>query len=262
MVFINLLTIKEIGMKLNQAGRLSNIPLCIYGTDEIPGNAELVNKIDRCLAKAIFSLSINKSMNAIYISEDNLIGICPGGQAWLGYKPFLPMLKYFLSTGIKSFRKGAAEFLLSSPELAEKQLKMIGNLEPLGKFTVIQKYDTIENDKIDVKSFLCFGNAEQIRNLCSLAYFNPEDSFTIQVPWGASCASFITYSARISQKYSENTIIIGPTDPTGNYWFPENFLSIGIPFKIAERMALDLEKSFIKKRPTVAYPSKRTLILR
>ena len=32
-------------MKLNQAGRLSNIPLCIYGTDEIPGNAELVNKV-------------------------------------------------------------------------------------------------------------------------------------------------------------------------------------------------------------------------
>ncbi|KKK92579.1 hypothetical protein LCGC14_2701530, partial [marine sediment metagenome] len=53
-------------------------------------------------------------------------------------------------------------------------------------------------------------------------------------------------------------IIIGPSDPTGNYWFPRNYLSIGIPFEIAKRMARDLDQSFITKRSEVAYPVNRT----
>jgi len=60
------------------------------------------------------------------------------------------------------------------------------------------------------------------------------------------------------EKAPKNCIIIGPTDPTGNYWFPQNYLSMGIPFEIAIRMARDLDDSFILKRPEVAYPIKRT----
>ena len=251
------LTIKEIGIKLTQAGMLTTSVLCVYGTEIIPLNAVPMKKINRCLANAIFTLSTQQNINKVYIGGDDLKGYCPGGQAWFGYNSFTPLLKYFLSTGSKDFRGGAAEFLIANPDLAEKQLKSIGKIIPLGKYTVIQKCDVLDDEDLEVKTFICFGVSEQIRNLCSLAHFRPVNVVNIQIPWGASCASFITYPAGMAENNSKNSIIIGPTDPTGNYWFPQNYLSIGIPFDIAKRMAHDLDQSFITKRPKIAYPVNR-----
>ena len=181
-------------------------------------------------------------------------GCCPGGQAWIGYKTFLPQLKYFISTGTSDFRNGAAEYLLAGPDVAERQLNSFGKITPLGKYTVVHKCEFMDNNDVDVKAILCFGHAEQIRNLCSLLYFRNTTGSTISIPWGPSCASFISYPAGLIETNSDKNVIVGPTDPTGNYWFPENYLSIGIPYDIASRMALDLDSSFIMKRPKVAYP--------
>jgi len=251
------LTIKEIGIKLAQAGMLDTDPLCVYGLETIPVDATPIKKINRCIANSIFILSSQKNFNKIYIGENDLDGCCPGGQAWFGYKGFMSMLKYFLSTGSEDFRGGAAEFLIANPDLAEKQLKSIGEITPLGKHIIIQKSSEIVDKDLDIKSFLCFGKPQQVRNLCSLAHFRPENEVNIQIPWGPSCASFVTYPAGMAEKGPTNCIIIGPTDPTGNYWFPQNYLSLGIPFEIAERMAQDLDQSFITKRPKVAYPERK-----
>ncbi len=253
------LTIKEIGNRLTQAGRLKAFPLCIYGSDTYPNNALPLNEINRCLAHAIFSMSIDKKINSIYIGNDVLNGCCPGGQAWFGFKEFTPNLKFFLSTGSKDFRNGAAEYLIADPEFAEKRLNSIGKIKPLGKYIVIRKCDDMDEVNFKVHAFLCFGNSEQIRNLCSLAYFRPEEGFRIEMPWGPSCASFVTYVTGMAESFPNNRIILGPTDPTGNWWFPQDFLSIGIPFIIAKRLAEDVEQSFISKRPKIAYPDKREL---
>jgi hypothetical protein len=249
-------TIKEIGFKLKQAGRLETTPLCVYGSEIIPKNGIPVTQINRCIANAIYNLSIHETINSIYIGNNALEGCCPGGQAWLGYNSFHPQLKYFISIGSQDFRGGAAEFLLANPDLAEQQLKSVGKISPIGKYTVIQKCDYVEEKVINVISFLCFGDSEQIRNLCSLAYFQPDNGFIVKMPWGPSCASFISYPAGLINE-NKNSVILGPTDPTGNYWFPQNYLSIGIPFNIAERMANDVDNSFIAKRPEVAYPKNR-----
>jgi hypothetical protein len=251
-------TIKEIGMKLAQAGRLQANPLCIYGADTIPERSIPIKKINRCIANAIFTLSVHKDIYSIYIGYNALEGCCPGGQAWFGYKSFEPKLKYFLSTGSKDFRDGVSEFLIADPELAEKRLNSIGKITPLGKYIVIQKCESIDEQDLNVKAFICFGISEQIRNLCSLTYFGSEKDYNIQIPWGPSCASFVSYPAGMTEKGPKNCIIIGPTDPTGNYWFPQNYLSMGIPFEIAIRMARDLDDSFISKRQEIAYPVKRT----
>ncbi|MFX1457038.1 MAG: DUF169 domain-containing protein [Promethearchaeota archaeon] len=250
-------SIIEIGKKLARAGMLTTSVLCIYGSDTVPVSGIPIKKMNRCIANAIFTLSSQEKINIVYIGEDNLEGCCPGGQAWFGYKIFMPMLKYFLSTGSEEFRNGASEFLIANPELAEKQLKSIGKIIPLGKYTVIQRCDSIKDQDLEVKAFLCFGVSEQIRNLCSLAHFRPEKSVNIQIPWGPSCGSFVTFPTSIAENGPKNCVIIGPSDPTGNYWFPQEFLSIGIPSKIAERMAQDLDSSFIIKRSEVAYPKKR-----
>ena len=90
------LTIKEIGIKLTRAGRLKTSVLCVYGTEKKPDSATPIKKINRCIASAIFTLTTKKKIKRVYIGEDDLDGCCPGGQAWFGYKGFMPMLKYFL----------------------------------------------------------------------------------------------------------------------------------------------------------------------
>jgi hypothetical protein len=251
------LSIKEIGNKLAQAGNLKTSVLCVYGSETVPVAATPIKKINRCIANSIFTLSIQNNIDTIYIGEDDLEGCCPGGQAWFGYKRFMPMLKYFLSTGSEDFMSGAAEFLIANPDLAEKQLQSIGNIIPLGNYIVIKKCDNIEGQELNLKAFICFGRSEQIRNLCSLMHFRPEKSIEVKIPWGPSCASFVTYPTGMAEGGPKNCIVIGPSDPTGNFWFPENYLSIGIPFDIAKQMAHDLNNSFIVKRSEVAYPPNR-----
>jgi hypothetical protein len=46
-------------------------------------------------------------------------------------------------------------------------------------------------------------------------------------------------------------------DPTGNAWFPPEYMAIGIPLQVAEKMHEDLEDSFAIKRPEVANPKIR-----
>ncbi len=96
----------------------------------------------------------------------------------------MPMLKFFLSTGSKDFRNGAAEFLIANPDLAEKRLNSVGKITPLGKYIVIRKcidIDEQNQQNFVVNGFLCFGYSEQIRNLCSLAYFRPGEAFKIKL---------------------------------------------------------------------------------
>ena len=138
------LNVNQIGDKLAQGGRLKDMPLCIYGSENLPDNAVSSIEINRCIARAIFSLNKEKETDLIYVRDDGKKSCCPGGQAWFGYKGFMPMLKYFLSTGIKSFRNGAAEYLIADPDLVEKRLASVGKIKPLGKKEKFREFhDTI-----------------------------------------------------------------------------------------------------------------------
>jgi len=251
------LTPNDIGRKLKQAGRLSSQPLCIYGTDTFPAGFISSIEINRCIARVIFTLATDSTHSGVYINLDDKKECCPGGQAWLGFQPFAPYLKYFLSSGSPDFRNGSAEYLISDPDLVENRLKLIGKITPLANVIIIQRSDQISGQNSEIKAFLCFGEAEEIRNLCSLVYFHSEKSSGIQIPWGPSCASFITYPTGMIELNKQNNAILGPTDPTGNFWFPQNFLSMGIPYKIAKQMAEDVDSSFIGQRPKVAYPVRK-----
>ncbi len=248
----------EIGRKLKQAGRLQSQPLLIYGVETPPKNSISSIDINRCIANAIYSVASDSSFHSsIHIGRDDQKQCCPGGQAWLGYKPFLSHLKYFLSTGTPEFRNGKSEFLISDPDLVDKRLPPAGSITPLGKFIVICRSDEPVEADSEIKTFLCFGNSEQIRNLCSLAYFHSNNSYGVHMPWGPSCASFISYPTGMIETNIKNGVILGPTDPTGNHWFPEDHLSLGIPFQTALQMAKDVGSSFIGKRPKIAFPDRR-----
>ncbi|HEX3014625.1 MAG TPA: DUF169 domain-containing protein, partial [Methanobacterium sp.] len=118
------------------------------------------------------------------------------------------------------------------------------------------------DESIDVKSIICFGNGEQIRNLSSLIHFRTKNPFNaINIPFGPACATLVTYPAGMAEKAPKETAFVGPVDPTGNVWFPPEYMAIGIPLKIATRMHEDLNNSFAARRPEVASPKIRDKII-
>lgn len=252
------LSINEIGAKLRGAGRLRTRPLCVYGSKTIPDETKSSTSISRCVAQAIATVAFRDNTPSIYVTAEMPETCCPGGLAHFGFTRFNPGIKYFVSTGSKDYRDGAAEFLRASPELFDECQRMIGRITPLNRYIVIQACAGITNADPRVRSVLCFGNAEQIRNLISLIQFRSLDPFqNTLAPQGAACASFVSYAAGMVEKFAPDASVVGPTDPTGNRWFPQDYLSLAIPIKIARRMAEDLENSFIMKRPAVAYPEQR-----
>lgn len=267
-------TIKEIGESLKRAGMLETIPLCVYGSDSIPEDAVSMVTIDTCAAKAILTAAAVKNTPPLYMGQDCLKGVCLGGITWLGFsKKISPYIKYFVSTGHKNFRDGTAEYLKASPDLFEKFKESIGPIELPGKYLVVRPYDSfnevngdfeysegsgVKTDIPVIRSFLCFGNGQQIRNLCSLIHFRTENPFESVIgPFGPACATMITYPAHLAENTPKNASFIGPIDPTGNSWFPMDFMALGIPLNIAKDMCHDLKDSFAVKRPEVAYPEQR-----
>lgn len=250
------LTIAEIGHRLESAGRLRAKPLCVYGAEEAPEGLVPIGKIDRCVAKAMLMISYGKGKGA-YLGDGALGGCCPGGTGWLGHTKFAEGLKHFISTGDKSFRGGAAEFLKRRPELVEASYAKVGEIKAMSRYTVIRWAEEINEDP-GVHSIMCFGTAEQVRNLTALNHFGTDDVFgSALMPWGPTCATLVTYPAGLAANAPRDAVFVGPVDPTGNEWFPEDFMAIAMPLRTARRMCEDLELSFIAKRSTVAYPDKR-----
>ena len=253
-----MLSVSEIGKKLSLAGRLSSRPLCVYGSRMIPTGVTPSTSIDPCMARAIATVAFREKTPPIYVTAEMPESCCPGGLAHLGFIMFNPGIKYFVSTGSKEYREGQAEFLRASPEFVEENQRRMGKITPLGKYVIIAPCADLTSEDPGVRSLLCFGTAEQIRNMVSLVHFRSIDPFhDTLVPQGAACASFVSYAAGMVEKAPVDTVFVGPSDPTGNTWFPQDCLSLAIPIKIAKRMANDLENSFIEKRPTVAYPERR-----
>lgn len=257
MVKISYNSFAEISKSLKKAIGLDTFPLAIYGSANKPDNAVSMCSIDRCVARSMLVNAIDKDEPAHYIGKDNLKGCCPGAMTYMGFKEPLKFIKYFVSTGNPRFRGGEAEYLKASPELVEEFLNSIGKIKTPDNYIVIEKCENIDDD-VDVRSILCFGNGEQIRNLCSLIHFRTNNPFNaINVPFGPACATFVTYPAGMAEKSPRNSAFVGPVDPTGNIWFPPEYMAIGIPIDIAIKMHEDIDNSFATKRPEVANPHKR-----
>jgi hypothetical protein len=252
------LSISKIGSRLRQAGRLHTKPLCVYGSESIPKGVIPSTRISVCVARAIATLAFLEPTPPIFVAAEMPQTCCGGGLAHFGFTDFNPGIKYFVSTGSKNFRNGQAEFLRATPELVQENQESVGKITPLGKYVIIRPCADLTNSDPGVRSILCFGEAEQIRNMCSLVHFRSQDPFRdVLVPQGASCASFVSYAAGMAENAPKQAVFVGPCDPTGNAWFPPNYLSMAIPIQIAIRMSEDLENSFIIKRATVAYPEQR-----
>lgn len=253
-----LISISEVGAKLTIAGKLRTRPLCAYGSKTPPSGAVPSTSISWCIAQAMATVAFRAQTPPIYVAAEMPERCCPGGLAHFGFIHFNPGIKYFVSSGSKEYRNGEAEFLKATPQLFEENQRTMGKITALDKFIIIQPCAELTDKDPGVRSVLCLGTAEQIRNMVSLAQFGSHNPFrTVLVPQGSACASFVSYAAGMVEKAPIDTVFVGPADPTGNNWFPQDHLSLAMPIETARRMAHNLERSFITKRPSVAYPEQR-----
>lgn len=84
--------------------------------------------------------------------------------------------------------------------------------------------------------------------------------FKVLIPDGPTCATMITFPAGMAENAPKDSAYVGPVDPTVNPWLPSELMVMGIPAALAQKMAIDMEESFICKRNKIAYPEKHTVI--
>jgi hypothetical protein len=180
-----------------------------------------------------------------------MTGVCQGSLGWLGLVEFPEDVCDMLSTGgshpmyVKETAAGAAW-----------TLKKMGKVQFPAKYLIMQ---TCENaGDVTPLSYLCIGNAEQIRNLCGLIHYGSESPFgQIDAAWGSFCATFIAYPTGMAKGAPKDTAFIGPIGPDGNSLMLPEMMALGIPATMATRMAEDAEHSFAVKCPETAWPAKR-----
>ncbi len=253
-----MIPIEDIGTKFKDAGHLATRPLYICASDAIPKGCVPLTSIDRCVAKAMFMAALKPSIPPMHLDASQAKNACPGGMQWTGYCEANPMIKYFVSTGHKDFRNGLAEYLRATPELAEVTARNAGNFAVPGKYLIVIPCDMLSSDTGKVLAVTCFGTAEQIRNIAALVHFSSTDVFqNVVMATGPACSTMVSYPAGLADKAPKHAAFIGPTDPTGNVWFPPDYMALGIPIGLATQMASDVDASFLTKRPQVAFPEHR-----
>jgi hypothetical protein len=247
---------KEIGARLTSAFRLSTRPLAVYGSEVLPPGIPHLSDINRCFAVSLFRMATGTDISALYASADMQERCCLGGLYHVGYIPVPDEIKYFVSTGRKDVRGGAAEYLKANPDLVERCTVAAGPINPPGKYLVVQACETLPDAGPSVKSICCFGTGEQIRNMAALIHFDRDSPFSpVIVPWGSACSTYITFPAGLAKNTPVDTAFMGPQDPTQNHSLPPDMMALGIPAEMAARMVQNLDASFIIRRPQVAFPS-------
>jgi len=90
--------------------------------------------------------------------------------------------------------------------------------------------------------------------MAALIHFNQDDPFSpVIVPWGPSCPTFIRYRAGMTENTPKNTAFNGSQDPAQNHSHPPDMMALGIPAGMAVDMVMNLDASFIIRRPQVAF---------
>ena len=248
---------KTISDTLTKAGRLTRRVIGVYARDERPAEAVAVSSVvasgHPCMAKALFKMAMRPGVPPIVVGRDTGGKSCPGLMMWFGFLPFPPGVEAMFS----SDSADPDSFCIKrTSALAAATLRDMGTFTFAGKYVVMQALDDADDAMDGLRSVLCFGDAEQIRNLGALVHFDEARAFApIVAPWGSGCATFVAFPAGMASDVPVNTAFLSPMVPEANAWLPADTFALGIPIGIAARMAEGYETSFAVRRPEMAYPA-------
>jgi hypothetical protein len=254
----------EINDMLIRAGPLRFRPIFVSAMEHLPDRAVPVSGVitegHRCLGKALLKMAIHPEVPPVYLGRDVMKECCFGASAWLGFMKMPPMMRNLYASLSKGDGNHDAHYLKDTPETCQATLDRLGRITPPGKYLVMSAFPQADNG-LQPLSVICFGGAEQIRNLCGLVHFGRQDPFgPVVAAWGAHCATFVTYPAGLAEGAPKDTAFIGPMASYGNDWFPPDLMALGIPIDMAKKMCRDYERSFMVKCADRSYPEKRETI--
>ncbi len=167
---------------------------------------------------------------------------CPGGQRYLGYAAELrPGFEYFLSCGIPGEMEG--ERYKKSPELVREIMTRMPKFEAPAKYAVFKRWDRLKDDeRPDVVIF--FAGGDVLSGLFTLASFDTAEETGVIAPFSAGCGSIVLHPY-LEGRSAAPRCVLGMFDPSARPYVGAGELTFAVPFARFERMAADMDESFL-----------------
>ncbi len=243
-------SIEAINDSIVRAGRLDHRIIGVYSQESPPKDAQTVASVTReghpCVARALYAMSKDKDIPGIFVGGEGSKDCCWGALLWFGFKEFPSDKEEMFSSDSLNPR---SMHIKGSTEICRSTFRDMGRMVPLGSYIVMRPLAEIQVNPDAVSSILCFGSAGQMRDLGALAHYGESKAFTpIMAPWGSGCATFVSYPSGMAQGGPKDTTFLGPMTPEAEGWLPADTLALGIPMKMALRMAEGYAPSFAGRR--------------
>jgi len=167
---------------------------------------------------------------------------CPGGRRYLGFAHELrPGFEHFLSCGIPG--KISGERYKKSPELVLEMMKRQPKFVAPAPWAVFKRWDTLgEADSPAVVIFVA--RADALAGLFTLANFDAPDAYAVIAPFSAGCGSIVEHPYREGLAARPHAVL-GMFDISARPYFPADTLSFSVPWPMFERMAANMDESFL-----------------
>lgn len=240
------ISLRKISDILINAGTLSSRPIAIFGQEDVPERAltvfQAIKEGHPCLAKALFLMSTDPHIPALFVGGEALKETCWGASAWLGFNEFPPKIEDMFSSDSPNSQSLRIK---KSSELCRITLHDMGKITPPDRYIVMQPLTDTRVSVEKIRSVLCFGKAVQVRALGALVHFISARTFTpIMAPWGSGCATFVTFPSGMASNAPKDTAFLGPMTPEAEDWFPKDMMALGIPMSLVLEMAAFYDESF------------------
>ncbi len=167
---------------------------------------------------------------------------CAGGKRYSGFSQELrENFEYFLSCGIEGKLEG--ERYVKTPAMVGERLKQQPPFEAPGKYLIFKRWDAL-TDNDDPLVVIFFATPDVLSGLFTLANYDDMRLDSVVAPFGAGCASIVSWPLREADSNSPRGVI-GMFDISARPCVPADVLTFAVPIVKLERMVRNMDESFL-----------------
>ena len=217
---------------------LQYLPVGIYFETSRPEEAvTFKHKGSGCIAGHIFQAAKGKT-----IAIDNETTGYPCSSFYLGYQKWIfPGIENFLSNG--PFPERECERFIETPEIAKKFVESYVPETIVNDVYVFRPLTEKENREPEAVIF--FVNPDQISALVYLAHYNrPDAENRVVTRFSSACMSMVTLPLQYARS-NINMAFWGLHDISVRPSFPENIMTLSMPYAMYREMGSNIEGSFL-----------------